>query len=399
MSEEVKNIVVEEQNFDSVEQQDEALFNKETPIIKDEPIVDKEVKKDEIEEVEVKEPEDEEVEEIEDEGKVLVEGSPRFKQIAKEFPEFFKKFPEMRDIVGREQAYNELFGSVEDAKAAKENEKDFTFFSEKVISGDAKAFLEVVKDSGKSDLTEFVNNFLPALKELDNSLYTETTAPLFVDVMQTAYNDAKRAGNENLENAVLHVAKYLFNDHRFATGEVKLKAREKTTEVKTDSIAKERESLMLEHYKSAYIDVNDNLENKLNSLVKSELPEDMSELDKELLPERIIKEAGKLLASDTTHMNNMSRLWKMAEGTKYDFSSRQRIIAAVMNRYKEVLPEIRRKYISKVTGKSVRQESRREVTTSSNRGNPNRRSSSAKEIDWKQTSDEDLFSGRATYKS
>jgi hypothetical protein len=309
----------------------------------------------------------------------------------------------MRDVIGHEHEFMEIFGGVEEARAAKENDKDFTFFSDKVTAGDAKAFLEVIKDAGKTDMGQFVSNFLPALKELDNNLYMETTAPLFVDILQNAYNDSTRAGNENLKNAVLHISQYLFNDHRFATGEVKLKTKEKAPEEskEKDELKRERESLAMERYTGTMTEIESNVSGKLEEFVNNDLPEGLNEFTSNALVVRIIKEADQLLGKDLNHQHNMARLWKLAESTKYDFAAKQRIITAVMNRYKEVIPEIRRKNIALATkGTNVRTEPRREVTSGSrNSGKAPRRVVSAKEVDWHKTSDEDLFSGNATYKS
>lgn len=395
MPEDVENVVIEETNPIDVEQQDVELFEEKPVAEKVTPIQDKE-DKEELEEDKDKE-KDEEEEELE---LPEIDGHVRIthKQIAKEFPDFFKKFPEMRDVVGREHEFTEIFGGIEEARAAKENDKDFNFFSEKVASGDAKSFLEVVKDTGKADLGQFVGNFLPALKEIDNALYVETTAPVLVDILQNMYHDGDRAGNENLKNVALHAAKYMFNDHKFATGEVKLKASEKPVvdNKEKEEISRERQALTMERYQSAQTDVGSNVMDKLQAAVSAELPETLNEFLSETVRDRIITEADKLLATDMTHQRNMTRLWKLAEQSKFDFVSKQRIIATVINRYNEVIPEIRRKNIAHATkGTSIRSEPRREVT-SGGRGNVRR---SPKEIDWKNTSDEDLFSGKAAYKS
>src|SRR5438876_293580 len=97
--------------------------------------------------------------------------------------------------------------------------------------GDAKLFKEGID----TDIKEEVNN----------DLYLEATAPLFVDILQLTYNDAVRAGNENLKNAAEHVAKYIFNDNRFATGEVKLPEKKKEEE-RPSEIEKERQALLQE---------------------------------------------------------------------------------------------------------------------------------------------------------
>src|SRR5437763_300329 len=68
-----------------------------------------------VEEEEDKGPEKEEEEEEEEHGIV---GRPTFKDIKAKYPNLFKDFPDLRDMVFRERDYSELFPTVEDAKEA-----------------------------------------------------------------------------------------------------------------------------------------------------------------------------------------------------------------------------------------------------------------------------------------
>ena len=270
------------------------------------------------------------------------------------------------------------------------------------MGGDAKTFLNVIKDADKADLTTFVGNFLPALKELNADLYLETTAPLLIDALTSAYNDGSRAGNDNLKNSALYIAKYLFNDHRFATGEAKLPKKEIKTPEKNEeqeAFNRERAAFRRERFDTASQDVESRVMEKLTSDLKANMPEGISEFTSKHIIEDIINECTSNLLGNKVYLKDTERAWELAEKSNYDFSAKQRMINKIYNAYKQILPEIRRKVIHTATGKKEeRKETRPEpVGTSRSGGSVTKRSS--KEVDYRKTSDEDLFAGNITYKS
>ena len=408
----VENVEIVEQDFTQEvpgsttragEEADLALFDKEVKDVK--PLKEKEEKPKEKEEevVEAKEGEEVKEPEIEELSEISGHARPSFKDLTTAYPDLFKKFPDLREILGREHDFTEIFDTVEEAKEAVENSKDFSFFEDKVMSGDAKTFLSVIKDADKADLTTFVGNFLPALRELNTDLYMETTAPLMVDALTAAYNDGSRAGNENLKNAALYVAKYLFNDHRFATGEVKLPKKEVKLPEKNEeqeAFNREKAAFRRERFDTASQDVEGRVMEKLTSDLKANMPEGVSEFTSKHIIEDIINECTANLLGNKMYMKDVERAWELAERSSYDFSAKQRMINKIYNAYKQILPEIRRKVIHAATGKKEeRKETRPEPTGTSKGGSSSSTRSSGKQVDYSKTTDEQLFGGQVTYKS
>ena len=405
----VENVEIVEQDFTQEvpgsttkagEEEDLKLFNKEVKDVK--PLKEKEEEKPPKEKEEEEKPPEEEAEEIEELSEVPGHARPSFKDLTTAYPDLFKKFPDLREIIGREHDFTEVFDTVEEAKEAVENSKDFTFFEEKVMAGDAKTFLNVIKDADKADLTTFVGNFLPALKELSTDLYMETTAPFMIDALTAAYNDGSRAGNENLKNSALYISKYLFNDHRFATGEVKLPKKEvKPPEknVEQEAFNKEKAAFRKERFDTTSQDVEGRVVEKLTSDLKANMPEGISDFTSKHIIEDIINECTSNLLGNKMYMKDIERAWELAEKSNYDFSAKQRMINKIYNAYKQILPEIRRKVVHSATGKKEeRKESRPEPTGGSrSSGSPAR--NSGKQVDYSKTTDEQLFGGQVTYKS
>src|SRR5438874_1486535 len=87
-------------------------------------------------ELELVEP-DEDVEKIDltkPDDDIDIEAPPRKKEILKEYPELFKKFPFLEKVMYRDKQYSELFGSFDDAKEIAEKSEIFNNFESQLLS-------------------------------------------------------------------------------------------------------------------------------------------------------------------------------------------------------------------------------------------------------------------------
>src|SRR5258708_6881820 len=97
------------------------------PKPKEEKIVEPDEEDDELELIEP----DEDIEKIdlkESDENIDVEAPPRKKEILKEYPELFKKFPFLEKMMYRDREYSQLFGSFDDAKEIAERSESFNQF-------------------------------------------------------------------------------------------------------------------------------------------------------------------------------------------------------------------------------------------------------------------------------
>lgn len=372
--------------------------------------VEEEPLKEEEEEV----PEEEEL--IEEEAKLeelpSPEGKPRptYKELTKEYPELFKKFPSLRDMFFREAEYAKLYPNIEDAKEANEQAQDYKFLESLVSQGDVKGvkeFFSVMKENDEETFAAFATNYLPALMEVSPELHNRIASPLILNVIKYVYNEANNYGNEDLKNSALHIAKAVFGDHRFATGE-KLMENPKT-EKKPDKEREEFETEKRKHYTTMY----QNFENDVYSSIEQSMRATIaSGLDKkangeiEVIPEYLkkhiindtLEEIGAILEKDASHMSNMNNNWRYADKTGFTREAKNKLLAAYLTRAKILIPSVRGKIKGLALKGSAPQKTVRTEVTGESRGNRARHPVSAKEIDWKKTSDEDYASGKITYK-
>src|SRR5947208_1522669 len=106
---------------------------------------------------------------------------PTYKEITAKYPNLFKDFPDLREAMGREREYTELFDTVDAAKEAKEQVEDFSYLRELVESGSpdkTEEFLAAVKEGGEENLINFAGSFLPALHRAAPDTYIQVTSAI-----------------------------------------------------------------------------------------------------------------------------------------------------------------------------------------------------------------------------
>lgn len=350
---------------------------------------------------------------------------PSVQDITKVYPDFFKKFPEMRHVYFRESEYSKVFPTIEDAKTASQDVDSLRQIESLLLSGkpeDAKSTLETLKEIGPEVLSNLALNFLPALEQLDNKSYYSVVTPIAADFIRELYSFGTRARNKNIQNAAIVASLHFFEDQGIATGEKKLNiASPKLSDTgtsKKDEVKTERDSILQERYDDLYQDVTESYISELRTAIEDGLDSEDSMTDyvKNALVQDIIKRIDRVLATDTNHKAKMKQLWEGAKGSRFNRQWKDRIKVAALSRAKSVMPAIR----SKARAEALNVKERKEVTspvntnnkvkivknavTSNNNGNTVKAKDLSQiaqyrgKIDYSKTSDEDILNGKVTLK-
>lgn len=393
----------------------------EEVVVKDPEEIDEPEEKDEEDEEESSEENEEGKEGTEKEGEGKGQEVIKFKEITAKYPNFFKDFPAFRHTLFQNEQYRELFPSMEDAKAAHEDVEGIRELEDALISGDEgdiAGVLDSMKELGEDVIPNFAMSFLPALHKMDQETYFNVVTPVFVNLVQEIYGAGISNENENLRNAALVVSQFLFRDQKVASGEktVKLPERKQPKNNKEeDELTKERNAFRTERYTTLYNDVVHDCDSQLRNLVLEGMdPKNtMTEGMKDLVAERVVKEISKTLSATTSHTSKMNALWKKAGEANFSTGNKSRIVSAYLEAAREIMPRIRSKIRASAlgirdrqpengVGKSERKEPK-STTGGGNSGKPReggkeRSSTNPKDIDWRKTSDIDLFRDNITFK-
>ena len=204
----------------------------ETEVESEEKSDEESEEKDEVGEIEV-EKDEEEGEETDEEDKKpdIPFDRPSIKEIKTQFPDFFDKFPALKESFFREVEFTKLFPTVEDAKEAFEDNEAFTVLSDAALSGDPVPLLESIGKTDEKALETFSLSFLPSLYKKNQELYSQAITPIFENLIRTLFKDK----DENTRNAALVLADFLFpgNSEDVASGKKTFSKQEKLNEERT----------------------------------------------------------------------------------------------------------------------------------------------------------------------
>jgi len=185
-----------------------------TPEIKksgdeDEEKLDDEVD-DEVDDETKDEEKDETKDEVDDESLEDPEDQVTFRNLNAKYPGIFKQFPNLREILGKETGLRTIFTNKEEAIAAAEKAELFDHVNEKVIGGDAKVFIDTLRENDEGGFKKFTTNFFKTLKEEHKDTYLNLSVPMMKEVILNGLRDAHKNQNNDLAVSVRNFARFAF---------------------------------------------------------------------------------------------------------------------------------------------------------------------------------------------
>lgn len=309
-------------------------------------IIDKE--EPEVEEVESED--DESEGEVEKEPEVKIEDTkddeyedlPKRQLILKEFPELFKKFPQIEKAMYREQEYARVFPTISDAKEANERLQDFSKFEGELLNGNLESTLISVKNANKESFSKITSELLQTLEKVDKDAYLGTLSHVVKNTIFSAYDFAKKNGDEQLEIAAQLLNKFIFQTTNVTPSRIEPK-RELTDQEKQLSV---RESAFAKQQLETAVDsVSTRVESAIKSAVEKSLDPKglMTPYVKNKAMDDILSQARTEILNEPRFRALYDKMWLGAAKENYNSDSRDRIRKALINRAQSVLPDIIRR--------------------------------------------------------
>lgn len=318
--------------------------DKETKV-KEEKEDDKEVKKnkevkededkDDEDEIELKEDEDDEdlekldLKKEDEDDKLEIGAPPRKKEITKEFPEFFKKFPFMEKMLYRDKQYTELFGSFDDAKEVAEKKEIFDQFETQLLSGNTADILKNVKDTDSKAFDKIVDSYLPTLAKVDKDAYFEVVGNMTKQLIVEMVNEAKKSDNDALREAAQLVNQFIFGTSDFVP------AKPRVTEVKNeeaDKLEQERLNYIKERFDDSRVDLQSRVDNILKNTISEYIDPKghLSAYEKKNAIKDALEDLNSTLSQDASLKKNLDKLWKASLDEKFSRPSLDKIQSAYL---------------------------------------------------------------------
>lgn len=321
------------------------LFNeldKESPIEDKKEVKTREPKEDEKplvedeeDEIELKDLEEEpEKLDLKEDENLDIEAPPRKKEILKEYPELFKKFPFLEKMMYRDRQITELFGSFDDAKEIAEKSEVFNNFERQLLSGNTEEILREVKSADEKAFNIIVDDYLPTLAKVDKDAYFHVVGNLNKRLIMEMVQEANDTNNDDLKQAALIVNQFIFGSSKFTPPTLRV---EKKSDDKTSEAEKERLEFVKERFETARDDLQTRVDNTLRATITEYIDPkgNMSSYVKKNAVADAMKILSSSIASDKSTVNNLDRLWRSAFEDKFS---------------KESLSKIQSFYLSKAKG-------------------------------------------------
>ncbi len=324
----------EEDKIDLTEKKNEKK-TEETDEDDEEELIEPETEEDELSEIE------EELEPIKDENLELMVPARR-REILKEFPDLFKKFPYLERAYYREQAFTEITPTIEDAKVAVEKARILDNFENELSQGNTEKILASVKSENSEGFNKLVDDYLPALSRVDKTAYHHVLGTVIQDTIIAMAQEARAQGNENLETAAQILNQFVFASSKFEPIKPLSSGKPAEGEVQKDDVSEERKAYIKERFDAATEELSTRVENTLKNTIAANIDPkgSMTDYIKNVATERVTDKLESLMAKDIRFKVVLDKLWEAAYKEKFAKPSLDRIKSAYLSRAKTVLPAL-----------------------------------------------------------
>ena len=314
----------------------------------DEIVLDDEDETDEEEgsEEETEEDEDEDKDEDESDEKIGTGyGKPTYRQLVAKYPKIFKDFPGLRNTFFRERDYAKIYPTIEDARESYEQLNRLKAGEQRISQADPGDFIDLLGEYDINKQRKFVQNFLPALLQKNRTAFQAVTEPVIKHMIRSAFNDAKRNGNNNLMNSALNVHEWMFGDDKVeepARIETK-QQRESEPDPEKERLRAENQAILRGQHDNFVSAVLDSSSRSITNIIRKNLPDEVTDFMGRSITRDVMDELANVLRDDPAHRSNMERLIKQAAQSKYAPEWKDRVQSAYLSRAKLALPTIIKK--------------------------------------------------------
>lgn len=364
----------DDKDEDNEDEGDGEEDNDDTKDDGDDETEDKEDKEDEDDEKDDKEKEDDEDEEDKDDVKLST-----ITDIKKEYPDFFKKFPDIRASLFREEKYNSLFSNPEDAEEAVDKAAVLDKINIDLIDkGDPTELLKTLSGQNKESFEKVAFSILPWLEKNNKDLFYAVAAVPIKQLCRAAWREGK--GKEtNLGKAAAYIHDYFFGHQdidKSIKGEGKIQDDEKSDKEKEyERKLKEIDDRDTKNFTSS---IDTSYVKRMTDHIRERLDRDerLNEYMKTNLVNDILLEIRDTLLKDKKYTGTLSNLYKNAKANSYSSDFKSRIISTALARAKSLAPDIRKRLVAKALGRKEKKEKKdddtkvtRKSSNSSNKDN------------------------------
>lgn len=270
-------------------------------------------------------------------------GKPTYRQLVAKYPKIFRDFPGLRQTFFRERDYSKLYPTVEDARESYEQLNRLKAGEQRISQADPGDFIELLGEYDVNKQRKFIHDFLPALFSKSKPAFQAVTEPVIKHMIRSAFNDAKRNGNNNLMNSALNVHEWMFGDDKVDDPPKSTPPPQQQNDPEKERLQRENQEILRGQHQNFVDSILTDSSKRITSIVSKNLPEDVSPFLGRSITRDVMDELASVLRDDPAHRSNMERLLKQAASNRYSTEWKDRVKSAYLSRAKLALPTIIKK--------------------------------------------------------
>lgn len=273
--------------------------------------------------------------------------------LKKAYPDIFKKFPDVKAALYRDQAYSEFFANPKEAEAASIDSSALRNIEHDLLeNGDPTKLLGEIKKGNQESFNKVALAVLPYLQSADKELYLKVASvPIkqLLRAMIRKFPDAK----SNEHKSAHYVHRFFFDDIDIdgkADGEVDSKEDKPKAQKEYEERLEKLNTRDMNNFVSA---VDTSYIAKMTKEFRSGIDNDerLSEWAKTKLIEDGLINIRKQLDADPRWQRTMKSLIAQAKTSEYSNDFKSRIVSTALARAKSLIPTVRAKLLAEAVGK------------------------------------------------
>lgn len=268
----------------------------------------------------------------------------RRKEILAKYPKLFKDFPYLEKAYYREQQFTEVYPTIQDARVAAQKAQILDATEQQVMSGDITSVLAAAKQESQESFHKIADNYLPALKAVDQQAYFHVLGNVIKDTIITMVREGRALGEQGapLQAAANVLNQFVFGSQNFSPPTT-LSRQVKPEEQNREQTFRQQEQ---QRIYGQFTSVKDDLQTKADNVLKSTIAGhiDPNSTMTDYVKNHATKEAFDtlegLLAKDMRFRSLLDKLWEKAFQSGFDKTSTDRIKSAYLSKAKTLLPSV-----------------------------------------------------------
>jgi hypothetical protein len=269
----------------------------------------------------------------------------RRKEILKEFPDLFKKFPYLERAYYRDQQFTELLPTIDDAKAAVEAKQTLDRMEADVMGGNTELILRAVREQNPRGFAKIIDEYLPTLARVDEKAYFHVLSNVTKHTIVAMVREGRKSGNEALASAAQIVNQFVFGTSEFQAPTQLSQPESKDDTGKNNELQEREQRFVTQQFQTARTDLNTRINNTLRNTIDANIDpkKSMSDYVRKNASREAMEMLEYVISNDTRFVALKDKLWEVAFRDNFSKTSVERIKSAYLSRAKTLLPTVIKK--------------------------------------------------------